>query len=684
MCTVRLCSFETAQALKAAHSCTKALSSFCAGDHLFWWDAAPEEYETGHCLSSYCHEHSESLREHIATLMQNVGRRQVEGKEVQAWLSFDDSLSPWYTSLLFEKHPQILPHLFAACKLHAFIHLIEKDLPACTHMVLHVADRRLREALQHYCQEKNITFSYAPPDKKNFSFKPLPVKKHLIKLFTCLPTFCQSLLRFGHWLWILRRLIGKKTQCKPLCRTKALEQNTIATYFPHVHRDLAQKNIFRSSYWEILHEPLERVIKKGTMHIHWLFIRVNSAQYFLKKSITLKEALQKKAEQEGRSESFYYVEEFLSFTDIRRAFRHYILIKKRAAHIENKLHKAWTLGSSTLSLWPFFRDAWQESFGGWRCLERCLQQEAFKGYAAHLQQNSPKFLPHGWTLFPWENCPWERRLTESMRKAFPQSKVYAVQHSSLRKTDFRYFDGKAFFLHAQENPALELSLPHIYCLNGQHAMENIQNHIPAEKIGQVEALRYAYLPNLQAKHPLFSQPQVTSTAPIQHLVLICSYFAQEVDAHMQSLAAWWHEHKQSQNFTGNIYIKAHPHTSVKAYLHKYNLPQNAITFLTMPMENFWQQVHLWQAKEENTLLWLANSTTVALEAASMNMPLCVQRPTKNFSLCPLDGMEGLIYVQSAQEVQKALTMQARVCLPPHAFFLENSLPRWKSLLFKPY
>ena len=60
-----------------------------------------------------------------------------------------------------------------------------------------------------------------------------------------------------------------------------------------------------------------------------------------------------------------------------------------------------------------------------------------------------------WTLsFPLENCPWERMLTVAMREAgaaaTPCSEpaagpVIGAQHSTVRPTDFRYFDDPRTF-----------------------------------------------------------------------------------------------------------------------------------------------------------------------------------------------------------------------------------------------
>ena len=74
------------------------------------------------------------------------------------------------------------------------------------------------------------------------------------------------------------------------------------------------------------------------------------------------------------------------------------------------MRPAFRFAGSNVNFWPYLAPHWSESFRGWRCLERCLQQRAFDVYAKVAG-------PQRWTLFPLENCPWERMLTVAMREA---------------------------------------------------------------------------------------------------------------------------------------------------------------------------------------------------------------------------------------------------------------------------
>ncbi len=670
MCRVHLKAFSSSEAMATEEEPAQ-------GDIFFWWNTAPKQDAQNYCLSTWCHEHEEELRTALATLMFSLGTVSIDGQEIQQWLRPEQGLSQWYTSLPFEKHPHMLPGLFGACKLYALEQLLKKHVPHCQHFFVHVAEDRVQQSLQAFCAQQGIPYTCTAA-KTTLWQRFLDKSIGMAHLYTCLPHILQSFLRLGHWLYAMRRLL-----CQPVHFAKhtAAQHATLVSYFPHVHAKHAEQGLFRSHYWENLHDLLLPLQQKNALHIHHLFIRINSTQYTLPESIALKEKFQKKAEQEQRSESFYYVEEFLRPKDIFQAIKCFWHGKKQAAHITPPLQPHWHWSQSSIPLWPWFQDAWQQSFGGWRALERCLQRQAFLAYATALQKHLDHNTKHSshnhiWSLFPWENCPWERLFTHAMRGAFPQSAVYAIQHSCIRTTDFRYVDGQDFFAHAAQNRILEQSLPHLYCLNGSHALHSLQGHIPHEKLYMVEALRYAYLDSLS-----FSLGQIPlKHARPAHLLLMGSYFPQEVNAQIRLLAQWWKHGKNAQKYHKKVHIKAHPHLCMRSFFQKHALEVEDFHFFTSDMQDMWQHVALWHKKEEACLMWLCNSTTVSLEAAHMGMALCVQKAENDFNLCPLGNSSHVAYVGQVAELTALLNKAPQPFSHAKYFSLNARLSLWKSLL----
>ncbi len=669
MGTIYICSSKTATPSYTADATDGALSSFSAKDVFLWWDKAPLENKHNHCLETWCQNNAIALRQELAQLLTNLGQVKIEDKPLQHWLHMEDGPSPWHTSLLFEKHPKMLPMLFTVCKIKALETILQDLTKKCTRIVVQINDDILQKYIRTYCQNKGLQYVLCLPKERRFSLK-LP-SFSLAEIYFALPHFGQACLRFAHWLYSMRRILFGK---KKTMHVTAHKHATLVSYFPNIHKKKAENSIFRSNYWEDLHNILQNPLQDKQLHVHHLFIRVNSAQFTLKECIALKERFQKKASTEQRTETYYYVEEFLTIKHIITACCEYLRIRKKANKAVKHILPHWHWKNGQFSLWPYLQPAWQASFGGWRCLERCLQKHAFKAYAdfLHAHMESSLQTSHAWTLYPWENCPWERMLCHSMRTLFPQSMLYAAQHSCIRQNDFRYFDGQDFFTLAKQDAHVAKSLPHAYLLNGTHVVQHLRKELEQEKIHLVEALRYTYLAKTR---PL---PQSTNT--IQHVVLITSYFPQEVDAQIQTLAHWWKHEASSSPFKGRIHIKAHPHLCVKPFLQKYGLSIHDFHFFQENMQNVWDYVRSWHENNEPCLFWLANSTTVSLEAAYMGVALCVQRAQGDFSLCPLQGCMNLRYVHNTKDVSKALDDAPTVLLPERYFLLKSSLCQWKRLL----
>ena len=84
--------------------------------------------------------------------------------------------------------------------------------------------------------------------------------------------------------------------------------------------------------------------------------------------------------------------------------------------------------------------------------------------------------------------------------------------------------------------------------------------------------------------------------------------------------------------------------------------------------------------QAGTLVWASNSTTVALEASLLGLPVVVMWPHDNFDLCPLQDVPGLQRTGSLDDVRAALADPHVVSLPADYLELDENLPRWHALL----
>ena len=305
-----------------------------------------------------------------------------------------------------------------------------------------------------------------------------------------------------------------------------------------------------------------------------------------------------------------------------------------------------------MDLWPVLKDNWGDSTRGWRALERCLMREAFRRYAEWAG-------PQEWTTFPQENCPWERMLCQSMHDG-DAGPVYGAQHSTVRPTDFRYFDDPRMI----NDPACRRAMPELWLCNGTGAQDALlAGHMPEDRTALVEALRYLYL----APKPDAEAAPETPAKPTR-LLIVTSFFADETDAHLATLAA---SAKAGTLDGWEVVVKPHPYLPVVERLKNLYGGAEPPSVVDGPIGNF---------LTPGTVVWASNSTTVALEAAFRKLPVLVQAAEDDVDLCPLQGLPGVVNVRTVSDVAAALAAPKAPDLPPDSLALDPELPRWKERL----
>lgn len=580
------------------------------------------------------------LRDEHAAWAYDLGRLRVAGREVQHWLQGGTSLSMWWCSLLYERHPKMTPGLYTVYKIRTLERLL--DAMGCTCLRVWGGDSDCRRALAQLCRASHRTFveedASSPGRKESSRWR---------RLYMAFPAPLRALARYVHWWWTVRRRL------RPLGRRAVLPETvgpaaTIATYFPNVDMDAAKQGRFRSRYWESLHDLCNRRARaEGGHFVRWLFIRFPSPQLRLEECIALRDRF-RAAGVDGAS--FHYLEEFLGWRDVVAAWGRYVRLAFRSWRLARRVRPSFRFADSRWNFWPMLGDYWAESFAGWRCLERCLQHRAFQRYVAMAGSQR-------WTLFPLENCPWERMLTQCVHEA-QHGPVMGAQHSIIRPTDFRYFDDPRTF-----TGETALFQPDAVWGNGQAAVSQWREaSVPEARLAVVEALRYQYLNTMPS-------PGAGSTAAPQSLLVVTSFFRDETTAHLTLLA----QALQQGLLDGwEVRCKPHPYLPVQDILRSLMGKQAAGIALV--------EGSIAQYLLPGVVVWASNSTTVALEAAVRALPVMVMLPVDDFDLCPLQDVPHMPRTGTLQDVARFLRHPIPVSLPRDYLELESALPRWKERL----
>lgn len=595
-------------------------------------------------------------REHM-NWAYDTGFLKIGSSDLATELSGGDEPSMWQTSLIYERHPKVSPWLYPLYKLLCLESLLKRL--DCRELEVYGSNPLLKKILARLCAEYSIKLSFS-----NGGSGILPRRSLKERFYFSIPAPLRALARYAIWRWKFKRRLNLPDKTTPGWGKKLddRETATIITYFPNIDLLDASRGRFRSRYWEKLHDLLNAEAKRerpgGPHFVRWLLIRFPSPDLTFKQCLALRDDFRK----EGKDGlSYDYLEEFLTIGDALASWRRYASIALKSLKIKKTFAKNCHFKNSRLNFWPLAREQWAESFRGWRCLERCLQNAAFKRYA--------KFAgPQRWTLFPLENCPWERMAVRAIKSAKDYGPVYGVQHSIVRRTDFRYFDAPSTFA----NPVWNVCQPDIIGGNGQNAISQwLDNGLPISRLKMMEALRYLYLrPEKTEPNPLPPEPgEPLEDASERALLVLTSFFGDETKAHLKLLGEAL-DARLLENW--RILVKPHPYYSVREWVDgRPEKQKKRIRILAGPLS---------EILKPGVLVWASNSTTASLEAVLKGLPVIVMSPNNDFDLCPIQNLPNLPRAATLDDLKKGLKLTRPLDLPPGYLDLDPHLDAWRELL----
>ena len=116
------------------------------------WDVPEGEFSLPALMNSQIRE----IRDEHMRWAYDLGRMSISGWQLHSHLKAGESLSMWWCSLLFERHPKMSPHLYEVYKLRA----LEKLLDEGKYTILRLSggDALLRHTLANYCRATGRMF----------------------------------------------------------------------------------------------------------------------------------------------------------------------------------------------------------------------------------------------------------------------------------------------------------------------------------------------------------------------------------------------------------------------------------------------------------------------------------------------------------------------------------------------
>jgi len=302
--------------------------------------------------------------------------------------------------------------------------------------------------------------------------------------------------------------------------------------------------------------------------------------------------------------------------------------------------------------YPLFQEEWQESLSGSPAISNLLSLNLFE---AALQALPRQKLG----VYLQENLAWETAMLTAWRQS-GHGKIIGFPHSTIRFWDLRYFHDSKELVQRLPNGRPR---PDYLAVNGPHTRNLLREGGFSNKhLVDVEALR-----NPQKIKPLVIPktriPRRRSDGP--NIVIFGDYAETHTRNQMELL------HSVADRIPPGAEIVARPHPACPIRTKDY--PNLSFSVSSQSMD----ELLAWA-----DLVYASPTTTAALDAFSLGIPVIVPVAKSNLNLSPLRGICTKCFVKDKDQLAKALTgtKGKKNGYHKNLFTSNPRLPKWKKLL----
>lgn len=590
----------------------------------------------------YLEDHAERLRARYLAFIHDLGDRRISGQRVVDHLERNAGFSYWWMTQLAEKSPFKSPRIYCCLRLLALEEMLRARPPSALTLVS--ADRELGLAIRKLCENFGIVFIHSRPKRS-------PTKWSLRRVYNALPFPMQGAISMARHLagrWHLRR-----NGTPPWFAGE--NATSLFSYFIHLDQATCSQGRFYSRQWGVLPELLHEQGKR-TNWIHHFFVSPA-----VPSTDTALEWVGRFNSDASRQGYHAFVDSYLGPKVLARALRDWFWLAARSWRLRN-LRDTFVAGDSSAWLWPLLRADWLTSMCGPVAMSNCLWVALFDAALAGMPRQERGF-------YLYESQAWERAMLHAWRK-HGHGEIIGVQHATVPFWHLYYFDDPRTWNADQRCPKL---LPDRLAVNGAlpHRTFVIAG-FPADRIEEVEALRYFNLGSLRAgaasaagrsdhlAHGRSGDRRVKVLVLGDMIPETMTTFLRMVEGAVPMLPP-------SYDFT----FKPHPGYSFRLA----DYPGLRADETTEGLDKILAQYDFAVS---------ANSTSAACDAYIARLPVVIALDGRTLNLSPLRGQPGVSFVSSSKELAESLTPRrgghAAGVRSGDLFFLDPKLPRWRRLL----
>ena len=580
-----------------------------------------------------------------------VGRKEIDGRTVrESLLSPDGGVSSYWFGAVSERNP-LKTDLFLRL---AQANALQSRLTTCDYKACFVGleDRYLRETVRQLGLRHQTLVIV------------LRSRRAVRDLGSQLRLWCeqgsffgQLVLGMGAWIRFLywRFLVGRAELQNSLISPER-DQLLFVTYFPYLDLEAARSGRFHNLYAGPLHELFQQIGRE----VVWLLVYVKIDDKSFREAVALKRRLA------SEGECLYFIEEFLPYRLMIRAFVTWVRQIRRGRWLERRLSgEVLCEGLSEPTCSPIIRQLWWKSFAGPDGVQGLLYYEAFKSAFA-------SFPGSRQCLYYCEMQGWEMALNAAARKINPRLKTVGYQHTAISRYFFPYFPSPSDVIH-KTGRATDLPIPDVLACNG-NVGRRLLSRVGYPQLVTVEAVRQVHL------RPVLKR--VTAPREGQPTFLVAgSIVRRETEAMLSLLSAALPRSDGLQ-----IWLKGHP-----------SLPlEEVLDALGIDLVQAGYQIKYGNIGDHLGSAWgvLVSTSTVAVEALAYGCEVIVPCVSTSLPLSPVVGSERYyhrVYTpEDLQEVVKNVAAgKCKVGVEEKRSFvgdywcLDPTLSRWSALLTEP-
>ena len=583
-------------------------------------------------------EQASSLKEEYLRWIYDFGQSELNGQSLVFYLKIFDNLSFWWLTSIAEKSPFLCKSIFQIFKLRTLEKIYSDN--HCQTLVYQGNNKTLHSVLRTWFMELGHPYKWIPVSSNRPIGSTASSNKTLIQKS---PYILQG------FAWIIKRWFERWRHLNPAHpdaeKSDQAPRPTIVTFFPNIYIDRLKNGVFRSKYWEKLHD----YIKTEKLPVDWIWFYFGSKDPSFKEVVGLKDECNRKSEGNQR---YFLLEEFLSGNGLWKSLVLYLRLRRKAQGLSH-LQKAFRLSDSKINFFPMLEKDWHHSLFGIGAIENITWAIMFDSMAQKLP-TSP------WGLYTWENQTWERALVSAWKRHRPASKVLGYEHSSIRLRDLRLFSDPRTY---EGKKIEEFPIPDILGINSSAGLKWMrESGYPSRKTTRIEALRYFHLKN---KFGCFKKPIPISG---RKLLMVAGIIPEEVRFQIQLLKHA--NEKRGLEKYKEVWIKPHPGLPLDNILKELKLDFK-FTLITDPII---------ELMESADVVYCSNSSGTSLEAAWLGVPLIILAASDSMNLNPLFGFPDQHFVKNCPDLILNLENPKTVDISKDYFFLDENLKSWDEIL----